>query len=257
LFFRPAKPLEELYDTETDPHELRNQVESADHRAALDRLRGALDAWLEDARDLGFVPETELERWLPAGAKPDQPAGKRASYQAPESSDAAVFGRFLRDWVNDLNGDDALRRLRAMAALAALAAGDSAPYAATPILTAALEDPDPCVVYWAATGLANSGAVTPDLEQGLSKTLKHATITARLGAAGALCELGRSEEAIPVLLDALHAPHFAARLMAAEALERIDPKPETVTQALNAALQDDSEYVPRVARHALGLPPKR
>jgi arylsulfatase A-like enzyme len=52
-------PREQLYDTETDPHEIRNLVDSPnrDHREALVRLRAALDTWIVETGDLGQWPE--------------------------------------------------------------------------------------------------------------------------------------------------------------------------------------------------------
>jgi len=52
-------PEEMLYDTRTDPHEIRNLADSDDpaHRAALIRLRAALDTWITETGDLGEWPE--------------------------------------------------------------------------------------------------------------------------------------------------------------------------------------------------------
>ncbi|MDQ3625366.1 MAG: hypothetical protein M3463_23280, partial [Verrucomicrobiota bacterium] len=52
-------PGEELYDTEADPYEIRNLVNSAtpEHREALLRLRAALDTWLIETGDRGEWPE--------------------------------------------------------------------------------------------------------------------------------------------------------------------------------------------------------
>ncbi len=52
-------PAEELFDLQTDPHEVRNLIKSADpeHRAALDRLRPELERWIEETNDQGRVPE--------------------------------------------------------------------------------------------------------------------------------------------------------------------------------------------------------
>ena len=60
LFFAPRKPAEELYDTRTDPDEVRNLVGDPAARGALDSLRKALDQWVADTRDLGAVTEAEL-----------------------------------------------------------------------------------------------------------------------------------------------------------------------------------------------------
>ncbi len=52
-------PSEELYDTRTDPHEIHNLVDSDQpaHRAALERLRAALDVWMTETGDRGHQPE--------------------------------------------------------------------------------------------------------------------------------------------------------------------------------------------------------
>lgn len=60
LFFRPKKPVEELYDTERDPDEVRNLATDSAHREVIDRLRTALDAWIAETNDLGAVPEHDL-----------------------------------------------------------------------------------------------------------------------------------------------------------------------------------------------------
>lgn len=55
----PTMPAEELYDTAADPHEIHNLVDSRDpqHRAALVRLRAALEQWIVDTDDQGRFPE--------------------------------------------------------------------------------------------------------------------------------------------------------------------------------------------------------
>ena len=45
IFFLPTLPAEELYDLAADPHEMVNLIDSPEHRAALDRLRKALNDW--------------------------------------------------------------------------------------------------------------------------------------------------------------------------------------------------------------------
>jgi len=59
-FFAPTKPPEELYDTATDPEEIRNLAGDPKYRTVLERLRGVLDRWIKDTKDLGEVPENEL-----------------------------------------------------------------------------------------------------------------------------------------------------------------------------------------------------
>jgi N-sulfoglucosamine sulfohydrolase len=52
-------PEEQLYDTQQDPHEIKNLAASdaPEHREALLRLRAALDTWIPETGDLGGNPE--------------------------------------------------------------------------------------------------------------------------------------------------------------------------------------------------------
>jgi N-sulfoglucosamine sulfohydrolase len=76
-------PGEELYDLQSDPHEIRNLAASGDpvHRDALTRMRAALDTWLVETGDRGHIPESrevvapfakEMHDWFgtPAWAQP-------------------------------------------------------------------------------------------------------------------------------------------------------------------------------------------
>ena len=71
LFLAPSKPAEELYDLETDPHEIRNLADDPAHATALRRLRRELVRWQRECGDLGLMPEEELiERFRPGGRWP-------------------------------------------------------------------------------------------------------------------------------------------------------------------------------------------
>jgi arylsulfatase A-like enzyme len=65
VLLAPERPAEELYDLETDPHEVHNLAGSPDHREVLDGLAAVLDAWLVETNDQGRFPEAEevVEAW--------------------------------------------------------------------------------------------------------------------------------------------------------------------------------------------------
>jgi hypothetical protein len=50
---------EQLFDTEEDPHEIHNLVDSEhhEHREALIGMRSALDTWIVETNDQGEFPE--------------------------------------------------------------------------------------------------------------------------------------------------------------------------------------------------------
>jgi arylsulfatase A-like enzyme len=73
-YYRPAKPVEELYDTRSDPFELDDLAGRPEHRARLARMRAAHERWVAETGDLGALPEQELaEQYWPGGVQPVTP----------------------------------------------------------------------------------------------------------------------------------------------------------------------------------------
>jgi len=71
LWFRKQKPPEELFDTNADPHELRNLAQDPQHRQHLLRLRNAVDEFVMEETDWGFLPEPEMiQTFWPGGQQP-------------------------------------------------------------------------------------------------------------------------------------------------------------------------------------------
>ncbi len=64
LWFQPTKPFEELYDTESDPHETRNLAALPEHQERLARMRTALEAWQVEVGDTSLIPEPILYQRL-------------------------------------------------------------------------------------------------------------------------------------------------------------------------------------------------
>lgn len=88
--FRYPRPVEEFYDTVEDPHEVNNLAGPTGLagltgsagvarlageprvRSDLERMRAALDEWLEEVGDMGRIPESEMVRnWYPEGRRPE------------------------------------------------------------------------------------------------------------------------------------------------------------------------------------------
>ncbi|MCY3819310.1 MAG: sulfatase [Gammaproteobacteria bacterium] len=71
IMFAEKRPVEELYDTRTDPWEVHNLVEDDRYREVLDRMREELDTWQEETRDLGLLDEKVMKSiHYPDGEKP-------------------------------------------------------------------------------------------------------------------------------------------------------------------------------------------
>jgi uncharacterized sulfatase len=204
IFFG-AKPAEELYDTEADPHEVRNLAADPAQKEILERMRKALRDWLLSTRDLGFVCEAELRsRW-----------GARAPHEAVRTDPASY----------------PLEKLIDAADLASR--GD-------PRSFDLVEDKDPALRYWGVVG-CRVGKST----ERLAKLLQDPAPWVRTAAADALADL-------PVLVESLKGQDEWVRLMAAEALDRMDGKARPALDAMKQVhAQDKREYVQRVLTKAI------
>ncbi len=60
--FFTTKPVEELYDMQTDPDNVVNLADKPEHRPTLEKMRAALREWQLRIHDTGLLPEAERER---------------------------------------------------------------------------------------------------------------------------------------------------------------------------------------------------
>ena len=160
----PRKPVEELYDSRADPDQMNNLANDPRHRDALDRLRAALDAWMLETRDLGFLPEPDAWRRVETAT----PYGlARDPIPLPRIVGAA---RLVGD-------PDALAEQ-----------------------VASLGDDDPAVRYWAAVGLHAAGPIDDEAEAALRRALDDPAVSVRIEAAAALADRGAIGDALPTLV---------------------------------------------------------
>ena len=67
-WFKTPKPIEELYDLEQDPYELKNLAGEIEFIDTLAFFRDRLDQWIVETQDLGEYSEKELiNKWFPNG----------------------------------------------------------------------------------------------------------------------------------------------------------------------------------------------
>lgn len=222
-WFLPSRPVEELYDLQSDPHELHNLADSPDHQQMLKKLRGKLDEWIERTRDLGQIPEPILAEFL----------------KEYDSMWAVLDDKKNRRLARRINEARALaeNRIEAM-----------------PQLVKALKDKEAPVRYVAAMGLGNLGKQAPKRQaspaaEALLAALKDKAGYVRVAAARALCLMDNStESALPVLERELaHSNNEVVRHYAALALEDIGEKARPVIETLKKARNENYEYVKRVS----------
>jgi arylsulfatase A-like enzyme len=78
-----TKPVEELYNAETDPLELHNLVASKEYKAKLEELRTAFKQWTSKVGDMGGMEEKEmLKQWWGGASAPPVTATPVATQSA-------------------------------------------------------------------------------------------------------------------------------------------------------------------------------
>jgi arylsulfatase A-like enzyme len=220
VFFSPVKPVEELYDTEADPHEIRNLAADPAQKDTLERMRKVLRGWMLEIRDLGFLPEADLRTRFKGEAPYEAVRSRPGEYPLERLMDAA-------DLANRMDPGSVDR------------------------LAALLKDEDAAIRYWGATGLVALGEKARPAGEALRKAMEDPAPDVQIAAADALCRIGRIEEALPVLGRALKHENEWARLRAANVLDGLGPKAAPVEAELRAAAKDRNNYVQRVIEHAL------
>jgi N-sulfoglucosamine sulfohydrolase len=190
-FFCRSKPVEELYETATDPDQMHNLAGDAQHWETLQRMRAACERWMLENRDLGLLSQYELY----VRSEKDSPVEMGAD-------PARLPMRQLLDAANLANRCDPV----AMAQLCELLKAD-----------------DGAVRRWGAIGLLALHEQAAPAAGNLLGALKDSAPDVRLTAAEALCGLGHAEAAMPVLIELLS---FDSRIIRNEtllALARIGP----------------------------------
>jgi len=73
-YFRKTKPIEELYDTFCDPHEVDNVAEVPLYQDVLERMRKVHAKWVKETSDVGLIPEPEFDEMKWPGGEQQQTA---------------------------------------------------------------------------------------------------------------------------------------------------------------------------------------
>ena len=237
-YFAPSKPVEELYDLQSDPHEVNNLADDPKFADVLKRMRAAHLAWVRQTRDLGLVPE-------PIIAAREKQLG--SSYAILRQQD----------------GDNYNARLGSIAVQA------SSGLKALPDLIGALEDADAAIRYWGATGIGNTAAtgrrargtipreLVDSAREKLLASLKDKSAAVRIASARALCNLDQPGPALPVLISDLRNGAQWERLQAAIVLDELDEQARPVLEQMRVGLEyqpgfnSDGKYRVRVINRAL------
>ena len=222
LFMADAKPAEELYDLQNDPHEIHNLADDKAHAETLDRLRQVHLDWVAETRDMGLIPESEIERR-------EQKTGAR--YDILLNADPDLIAR-IRNVANlACGGTESIRGL----------------------LTATA-DVDAVVRYWSLIGIGNLAEHTRRAAPRLQEMLKDEAPCVRIAAARALLKMNLAEAALPVLKEELSSEHQWGRLRAAIVLGEAGELARPLIPEMQACLEGQpNKYITRVANRTLNV----
>lgn len=211
-FFEPKASLE-LFDTWTDPWNVHNLAAEPEYAPVVARLSEALDSWILEARDLGFLPEGEMHLRA-QGRTPHELGQDRTSYDLPRVLAAA----------NLASGGD----LKHMAELVKLTA-----------------DADSAVRYWGVTGLVIRAARGARLDSrsrsALRRALSDEAPDVRVSAAEGLLAAkpalaSESKAALAALASALEHDQEFVRLRALNVIDVLGSRTRSLLEAVRAAM---------------------
>ncbi len=223
LFMAERKPVEELYDLKSDPHEVRNLAGESRYRDILKRMREVHLKWVQETKDLGLIPEPEIM------AREKKYGSRYAILRQP-------------------GGDTLNKQLGEIAATASEERG------ALDKLIKAMGHKDAAIRYWGATGIGNMASDAGAAEDLMVTALQDESVSVRVAAARALCLMSKPEKALEVLIATLSGEHPWGRLQAAIVLDGIGEQARPAQQALKKALTGQpNKYITRVANHALNV----
>ena len=183
------KPMEELYDSQNDPHMINNVIDDPQYANVAKKMRQRLRDWMLESRDLGLLDETETLQRAKA---------HKSHWELGQSIDN--FPRILDTANLMVHGDKAM-----------------------PKLLARVNDPDSAVRFWAVLGLVALQSDDAKVVSALQAAAKDKSISVSITAADGLFNLGRFEDGLPAILAALKHPIPAARVRASCILDTRPP----------------------------------
>ncbi|MEX0772975.1 MAG: sulfatase, partial [Balneolales bacterium] len=197
--FWNSKPVEELYDTQSDPWEVNNLADDPAYKEVLERMRKANQQWMVDIRDSGFIPEAELS----------DRSGDRAIYDYMRSNNVP-----LEDIIDAAEN-------------ATLATVNDIPE-----LISFLKSDDSAIRYWGATGLLILGEQAAPAIEELKVALKDPSPNVVVVASETLHLLGETSDARTGFENALKASNSFARTHVLNAIDSVDEDSREIKDAV-------------------------
>ncbi len=214
--FAPRRPPEELYDLQSDPHELVNLAKAPKHRDRLAAMRKVLHQRMTETRDMGLIPEPILED-----------LGRKTGNK----------------YLAFLDNDHSKQTLRLIEVITAGEANDGAK------LLQYAKSPDPSTRYWAAVWLGVNK--TAEGKATLLKLTADSVPAVRVAAAQALSKFGDLSQ-MKLLVEHIKDPNLLVGMFALRAIEELGDAGKAHREAIASAQKSKYEFSRRIARRLTG-----
>lgn len=163
--------------------------------------------------------------------------------------DLTHAGKTLAEWQAGLDSAEQIDRLLAVRAIGEMAIAKD--LEAEVAVIAALEHADSAVRYWALVAVSELERTGIAGVDALEQLLQDSAPENRVQAAVALIRSGEKSDALATLGELLKHKNRGVRLQAVHAADALGESARPLADALRESVEDDFDYVQRVARHAL------
>jgi arylsulfatase A-like enzyme len=198
-----AKPTEELYDTMADPDNVTNLINDKNCKDVLEKMRNDFNKLMIKNNDAGFIPESmrvEISK-------------NSTVYEYAKSSNYPLK-RILETADYTINRNDGQ----------------------LPELISRLNDDNPIVRYWAATGCTILGKKALKAKKELNELLNDSEAIVRIAAAEALYSLNKNTKGITALSNSLQSDNELERLEALTVLESMNQDAKSALPAIKSLI---------------------
>ena len=200
-FAGPKRPVEELYDCQADPQNLKNLADSEAHQKILKRLRNAHRKHITQTIDLGFLPESEAWEMF----------AKQTGWELGQGGHVKM-GPIQR-------------------AAAQVGTADET------ALLKNLQSKNASIRYWAALGLAHHQELRLETKQQLRKALTDPSPAVRIEVANTLVRAGEPNPALGALIKDLAHENLIIVTHAARTIELLGPQASVAKKPMAQALK--------------------
>ncbi|MEL7585319.1 MAG: sulfatase-like hydrolase/transferase [Prolixibacteraceae bacterium] len=213
--FWETKPVEELYDVQSDPHNVNNLAADPRYKKILEELRDANSAWIISSCDAGFIPEPMLFEISRTSTPYDY--AHSSKYDIRKTLETAEMAS-----TNDPKNDEELYKR--------------------------LSDDDPVIRYWAITGMIISVQSSEKIKTGLKKLLADSFAHNRIAASEALYKLGEKEIALQAIEKEIQCENPMQSVYALNVLEGMGEQPEILSRVSEKLKDCQIEYTTNIIK---------